>query len=170
MKSHSRHFEAEGRPRDQRDPHASSNQVEDGQDFVCFLNDPGSESRAEAKAQHTIVKSFRDRGRHEDKTTVTEPVDALFGPIWCIRLLRIRTDSSWTKRRLWSKLLQTKLSQVCLSFSTSLVMTPLNKLFTIAHALAAQYHGIWGVFEIARRVQIALAICRSGRPSSATAL
>ena len=50
MKSYSRHLEAQGRPRDQRDPHASSNQVEDGQDFVCFLNDPGSESGAEAKA------------------------------------------------------------------------------------------------------------------------
>jgi hypothetical protein len=34
--------------------------VENGQDFVCFLNDPGSESRAEAKVKHAIVKSFRD--------------------------------------------------------------------------------------------------------------
>src|SRR5579862_5612731 len=39
VKSHSRHFEAQGRLGDQGNPHASSNKVKDGQDFICFLND-----------------------------------------------------------------------------------------------------------------------------------
>jgi hypothetical protein len=50
MKPHCRHFEAQGRPRDQRNPHTSSNEMEDGQELICFLNDPWAESRPQTKA------------------------------------------------------------------------------------------------------------------------
>ena len=59
--------------------------MKDGQDFVCFLNNPGSESREKAKGQHAIMKSSGDRRGYKDKIAVQESLDTIFGPIWYMR-------------------------------------------------------------------------------------
>lgn len=70
MEPHTWNFQVQSGPRNQGDAHSCSNEVEDGQNLICFLDDSGSDSCEETTGQRALMISFGNRRRHKDKAGI----------------------------------------------------------------------------------------------------